>query len=96
MESAENSDAETDEHQEPFRAGGIDRLNSTRQWNVFGSRIPKGEIVFFCQIGIIYVVIISCIVNLTRQNGDSNLWTALLSGCLGYIIPSPSIKRYSP
>lgn len=71
------------------------RLNSTRRWNVFGSALPKSEIVFFCQIGIIYIVIISCIVNLTRQNGDSNLWSALLSGCLGYILPSPTIKKNS-
>lgn len=72
------------------------REDSVKQWTIFGSTFPKGEVVFFSQIVIIYVVIISCIINLSREVGDNTLWTALLSSCLGYLLPSPSIKTYSP
>ena len=40
----------------------------------------------------IYTVVITCILNLSLTKDNSNLWTALLSSCLGYILPSPSIK----
>jgi hypothetical protein len=70
--------------------------SSTHRWPVCGSRLPKDEIVFACQIIVIYVVIALSLVNLTlyRNEADSKqLWTALLSSCLGYILPNPSIKR---
>ena len=63
------------------------------QWHFFGHGVPKSEIVFFCQVIILYSVILTSIYNLTKENGDSNLWTALLSSSLGYLLPHPTIKR---
>jgi hypothetical protein len=57
-----------------------------------GKETSKGHCVFTCQMVLIYIVIITCIINLSIENGESNLWTALLSSCLGYILPAPSIK----
>lgn len=62
------------------------------EWRVFGRRLPKQEAVFFSQVILIYTVVITCILNLSLTKDNSNLWTALLSSCLGYILPSPSIK----
>ncbi len=62
-------------------------------WKVCGSDVPRSEIVFFSQVIIIYVVVCLCLFNLTTNRGDSNLWSALLSGCLGYLLPNPTIKR---
>ena len=42
---------------------------------------------------IIYIVVVTCIVNLSIDNGNSNLWTALLSSCLGYMLPNPRLKK---
>lgn len=58
-------------------------------------KFPKREVVFFCQVIIIYIVIILSLVNLTlnKSNSDSKLWIALLSSCLGYLLPNPSIKQ---
>ena len=67
--------------------------SSETSWYIFGKRVPKVEAVFFTQIIILYIVIITCIVNLSIKNGDSNLWTALLSSSLGYILPNPTIKQ---
>ena len=53
----------------------------------------KNDLQYIAQIVVIYLVIITCITNLSLSNGDSNLWTALLSSCLGYMLPNPSIKK---
>ncbi len=62
-------------------------------WRLCGNECPKAEIVFLCQIVVLYTVIVVSIYNLTRGTGDSNLWTALLSSCLGYLLSSPSMRR---
>ena len=69
------------------------RHRATRLWDVFGRRVPRSEIVFFCQTLIIYVVVVTSLVNLTLKNGPINLWTALLGSCLGYLLPHPSIDN---
>ena len=53
----------------------------------------KNDLQYIAQIVVIYLVIITCITNLSLSNGDSNLWTALLRSCLGYMLPNPSIKK---
>ena len=63
------------------------------QWQFCGRGVPKSEIVFICQVFILYSVILTNIYNLTKENGDSNLWTALLSSSLGYLLPHPTINR---
>jgi hypothetical protein len=61
------------------------------RWNVFGNTIPKEEIVFFSQVVLIYIVAITCIVNLSLKLENSNLWTSLLSASLGYMLPAPNL-----
>lgn len=63
-------------------------------WHFLGHDIPRSEITFFSQVIVVYIVIITCIVNLSLNNGDSNLWTALLSSCLGYLLSSPTIRSH--
>jgi hypothetical protein len=38
-------------------------------------------------------VIVVSIYNLMVQSQNSTSWTALLSSCLGYMLPSPTIKK---
>ena len=63
-----------------------------RAWCCSGSRVPKGEIVYLCQVLLILSIILASIYNLTNQQGDQQLWVALLSSCMGYLLPNPSIK----
>ena len=78
-----------------FRIPSIDGDQSTRSnWNVFGNKIPKEEFLFFAQVVLINIVCIACIINLSIGNGNSNLWTSLLSGSLGYILPSPKLCKH--
>ena len=72
----------------------VDSVESgTDGWHIFGTECPKEEIVFLCQIVILYTVIVLSIYNLTVAHDDSTLWTALLSSSLGYLLPNPSLKR---
>ena len=66
--------------------------NSSCRRQLCGNSFPRSEILFFCQVSIIYVVTAFCLLNLLLGRGDSNLWSALLSGCLGYLLPSPTIR----
>ena len=70
-----------------------DVVDTSDAWHIFGTECPKGEIVFLCQVVVLYTVIVVSIYNLTIGHGDSTLWTALLSSSLGYLLPNPSMKR---
>ena len=63
------------------------------RWHLLGTRVPQAEIVYFCQILVVYIVIITSIVNLSLENGSNELWISLLSSCIGYALPSPKLKK---
>jgi hypothetical protein len=63
------------------------RRQATSQWS--------DGAVFLSQIFVVYVVIIAAIVNLTFfPNSKHDLWITLLSSSIGYLLPSPTIKRH--
>ena len=72
--------------------GSPSLISGIRDWRLFGKNVPKNEVIFICQVVILYVIILTCIVNLSLGNGDSNLWTALLSSSLGIMLPAPSLS----
>ncbi len=67
--------------------------DSTASWRTCGQKTPKSEVVYLCQILVLYTVIVVSIYNLTVESDNATLWTALLSSCLGYILPSPTIEK---
>jgi hypothetical protein len=72
----------------------VTEMSSNRSWPLFGQRLPKSEVVFFMQVILIYIVVITSILNLTLYKDQSGkLWTALLSSSLGYLLPNPTLKR---
>lgn len=73
-----------------------DSSSSVRVWTCCNNDVPSQEMVFLSQVVIVYLVIISCIVNLSLQIEPHDLWVALLSSCLGYILPNPSLTRVKP
>ena len=66
---------------------------NSEDWRLFGTNVTRSEVVYISQVILIYIIVITCIVNLTIKVGDSNLWTALLSSCLGYLLPNPTLKK---
>ena len=65
-------------------------------WRFLGSRIPQAEIVFFCQVILVYIVagISLSQLALKPDGSQTTLWTALLSSTLGYLLPSPKLKSH--
>ena len=69
----------------------------SEQWYCLSGKVrPKSQVVYISQIIIIYIIILTCIINLSIGNGDKTLWCTLLASCLGYILPNPSIKPNKP
>lgn len=60
-------------------------------WDMFGRKMPKAEIVYFCQVLLIFTIVLACIINLSLGS-SSEMWVILLSTCAGAILPSPTIK----
>ncbi|CAC5392638.1 unnamed protein product [Mytilus coruscus] len=49
--------------------------NSQTKWCFFGQIVRKAEIVYFCQMTIVFIIVIAAVVNLSTQNGSIELWT---------------------
>ena len=63
-------------------------------WTLLGKKVPRSEIVYLCQVLILFTVILTSIYNLSTGNGpNSNLWTSLLCSSLGYLLPNPTLNR---
>ena len=62
-------------------------------WHLFGTVCPKEEIVFLYQVLFLFTVILISIYNLTTGHENSNMWTALFSSYLGYLLPNPTLRR---
>ena len=78
---------------DPRERTGLSEVGSqVSQWHFFGRRLPKNELVFIAQVVLIYIVVITSIVNLAMGNDGGKIWTALLSSSLGYLLPSPTLK----
>lgn len=62
----------------------MERESSTQseQWQVMGKGQLKSEIVYFCQMFVVYIIIITSVVNLSLQNGKNELWITLLNSVI--------------
>jgi hypothetical protein len=62
-------------------------------WSTCCGRVHKDQLVFFCQIIIAYIVIITSLANITFTEQNTCLWAKLASGTIGYLLPSQKIKH---
>jgi len=62
-------------------------------WIFMGRKLPQSEIVYFTQVIILYVIILTSIINLSLRTGLDELWTTLLCSSIGYLLPNPDIRR---
>jgi hypothetical protein len=51
-------------------------------------------VAYTCQVLAIFTVIVACLINLSIGDDKSALWSALLSGALGYLLPAPKLRNY--
>ena len=66
---------------------------SLGRWQWCGDSYPKQEIIFCAQTLLVYIVCIASLANLSYGTSESSLWICLLSSCIGYMLPNPSVKR---
>jgi positive regulator of sigma E activity len=49
-------------------------------------------VVYISQVLLLFIVVITSLVNLSMSHGNTNLWTMVLTSCLGYMLPHPRLK----
>jgi hypothetical protein len=56
----------------------------------------REDVLFFVQIFIILIIMITSIINITLKTGNEHLWSGLLCTSLGLVLPHPKLcKRLS-
>lgn len=70
----------------------MDEKNDT-SWDC--SHTTRECFIYISQLVVCLIVILTSIVNLSLNYNEKNqnIWLILLSSCLGYILPSPSMKK---
>ena len=63
------------------------------RWSMICGKIPKQQAIYFCQIIVVFTVVIASIVNLSFSDSQQALWASILSGSVGYILPAPKIRK---
>ena len=49
-------------------------------------------LLFTFRVVLIFIVVCVSLLNLTMKWGNLNMWTVILTGSLGYIMPNPKLK----
>lgn len=63
-------------------------------WDCCARPVPRAEVVYACQVAIVFIVVVAAVVNLSiRDTLHSELWVALLSSVIGIILPAPKIQK---
>lgn len=60
--------------------------------SVISTRTRPDVILFSIQVFVIVLVVIASLINLTYYKENINLWTMILTSCLGYLMPNPRFK----
>ncbi len=77
-----------------FKSESESESESTKlHWKLFGSELPEREVVFFVQVLILYFIIISSIIILALGKHPTELWTGLLFGAIGILVPNPNLHH---
>ena len=51
------------------------------------------RVIYYCQVVAIYIIVITCLLNLSLSSDKDCTWTTLLSACIGYLLPPPKLKK---
>lgn len=65
-------------------------------WNLMGKSCHRSALTFVSQVIILYIVVLTCLANLTIGSGEMKVvWISLLSSSLGILLPSPRMGKRS-
>ena len=54
---------------------------------------PRSAITFVVQLIVIIAIVVCSLINLSLSSGNHDMWLVLLSGTIGFIFPSPALKK---
>ena len=68
--------------------------SAIKNWTCGRLRCSRSLLVFLSQVLLIYVVVGFAIYNLSVGTKEANekLWIAILSSCIGYLLPNPTLR----
>jgi len=55
--------------------------------------VPKQEVVFVSQIIASFIIVIVALLNLSLNDRNKELWSALVGARFGYLVPNPTFQR---
>ena len=64
-------------------------------WKLCCTKAPKDEVIYCCQLAAALLVIVVGLLNITLSDNNVCLWSTLVSGAIGYLLPSPRISSSS-
>ena len=67
--------------------------DSGSAWSILRNSLRINQTIFFSQVLLIYIVVIACVLNLSLSSENHCLWSSLLSGSLGYLLPAPKLQK---
>lgn len=74
------------------RLSSASSSNNSGMWRFLGRKVPRNEIVFCCQMLVVFVVVGVSLYNISTNHPQLHLWTILLSSSLGYVLPNPRLE----
>ena len=66
--------------------------SASLQFTECRGKIVKNRFTFIAEIIVVYIIIITLLVQISLRSPDKELWLILLSSSIGYILPSPGLK----
>ena len=65
-----------------------------RSWKFCNFTLPRSEVIFFTQVFIVLIIILTSIVKISLYEitcEEMQIWIALMSSAVGYVLPSPKL-----
>ena len=57
------------------------------------SRPPQKQVIYYCKVVAIYLIVIACLVNLSLGTNNDTVWASMLIASIGYLLPSPKFRK---
>lgn len=67
--------------------------NASKRTSIGLIREGADTLYFATQLLVIVIVVFFALYNLTNESSDKHLWTAVLTGTLGFLLPNPKIGK---
>ena len=73
--------------------GEPNSTGSATSSNFLSRKLSRSEVVFATQIGLLYIIVIGALINLSINSGYETLWVGLLSAALGIVVKAPKVRN---